>query len=444
MNILMMTNTYKPIVGGLEKSVEAFSRALRALGHRVIIVVPEYRGMKPEEDVIRIPAVQNFNGSDFSVQLPIPSVLVESLGDFRPDIVHSHHPFLIGDTALRVASKYNVPLVFTHHTLYEENVHYVPGSQEALKRFVIELSTGYANLADRVFAPSESVKQLIETRGVHTLVEVVPTGIYVEKFSRPAGGGAGKTFRKAHGIPADAFVVGHLGRLAPEKNLEFLARSVAGFLKEHPKAHFLVVGKGPSEETIQQILNEAGAGDRLHLPGVLKGKDLVNAYHAMDVFAFASQSETQGLVLTEAMAAGVPIVAVDAPGVREVVKDKINGRLLARQNEEDFAAALEWVHRRSPSELKTIEQACRETANDFSMDKSVQKALGVYTSLAMIQGFVRSVSEDNPWARTGRLIHAQWELIKNLTKAAGAMMTAVLGESHGPSKLNPEELQLKS
>lgn len=433
MNILMMTNTYKPLVGGLEKSVEAFSHELRARGHRIIIVVPEYEGMKPEEDVIRIPAVQNFNGSDFSVQLPIPSVLVEALGDFRPDIVHAHHPFLVGDTALRVASKYNVPLVFTHHTLYEENVHYVPGNQEALKRFVIELSTGYANLADRVFAPSESVKQMIESRGVHTPVEVVPTGIYVETFSRgagPAGGGAGRAFRKAHGIPADAFVVGHLGRLAPEKNLEFLARSVAGFLKKHPEAHFLVVGKGPSEETIPQILNEAGAGpadggagDRLHLPGVLKGKNLVHAYHAMDVFAFASQSETQGLVLTEAMAAGVPIVAVDAPGVREVVKDEVNGRLLARQNEKDFVQALEWIRRRSPSELKKIQQACRETANDFSMEKNVQKALGVYTSLAMVQGFVRSFSEDNPWARTGRLIHAQWDLIKNLTRATGAMMT---------------------
>src|SRR5262245_52913321 len=121
-NILMMTNTYKPLVGGLEKSVESFAHEFRALGHRVIIVVPEYQGMPTEDDLIRIPAVQHFNGSDFSVQLPIPGVLFEALGNFRPDIVHSHHPFFIGDTALRVASRYNAPLVFTHHTLYEENV----------------------------------------------------------------------------------------------------------------------------------------------------------------------------------------------------------------------------------------------------------------------------------------------------------------------------------
>src|SRR5436190_18296931 len=108
MNILMMTNTYKPILGGLEKSVEAFTKEFRQRGHRVIIVAPEFQDMPREEDVIRIPAIQNFNGSDFSIQLPIPGVLTEALGDFRPDIIHAHHPFFIGDTALRVASKYTV------------------------------------------------------------------------------------------------------------------------------------------------------------------------------------------------------------------------------------------------------------------------------------------------------------------------------------------------
>ena len=295
--------------------------------------------MEPEEDVIRIPAFENYNGSDFSVQLPIQGTLTKALGDFIPHIVHSQHPFLIGDTALRIASKYNVPLVFTHHSLYEENVHYMPGNIEALKRFMIELSTGYANLADHVFAPSESVSLMMKERGVTTAIDVVPTGIYTEQFSR----GAGKAFRKKLNIPADAYVVGHVGRLAPEKNLEFVTRAVAQFLKKEPKAHFLIGGTGPSEESIKEIMTQEGVTDRLHLAGMLKGKDLVNAYHAMDVFVFASQSETQGLVVTEAMAAGIPVVAVDAPGVREVVKDGVNGRLLVNESIEDFVAGLVWL-----------------------------------------------------------------------------------------------------
>lgn len=419
MNILIMTNTYKPLVGGLERSVSSFTKEFRAAGHRVLIVCPEYPDMKPEKDVIRVPAMENFNGSDFSVQLPIQGTLTEALGDFKPDIVHSQHPFLIGDTALRIASKFNVPLVFTHHSLYEENVHYMPGNEEALKRFIIELSTGYANLADHVFAPSESVMRMMQERGVTTPIDVVPTGIYTEQFAR----GAGKAFRKKCNIPADVFVVGHVGRLAPEKNLEFMTRAVARFLKQEPKAHFLIGGTGPSEEAIKEIMAKAGVADRLHLAGMLKGKDLVSAYHAMDVFVFASQSETQGLVVTEAMAAGIPVAAIDAPGVREVVKDNVNGRLLTHEDAEDLAAALMWFKERSVPQMEKLTKACKETARGFAMEDCAQKALNIYAALVVRQGFSRAHKEDGFWSNTIRSIQTQWGLARNLTHATGALMS---------------------
>ena len=419
MNILIMTNTYKPMVGGLEKSVISFAEEYRKAGHRVIIVAPELPDMQPEEDVIRIPAFQHYNGSDFSVQLPIQGTLTKALGDFCPHIVHSQHPFLIGDTALRIASKYNVPLVFTHHSLYEENVHYMPGNEEGLKRFMIELSTGYANLADHVFAPSESVRLMMIERGVTTGIDVVPTGIYTQQFTR----GAGKAFRKELNIPIDAFVLGHVGRLAPEKNLEFLTRAVAQFLKKEPNAHFLIGGTGPSEEPIKEIMAKEGLEHRLHLAGMLKGKELVNAYHAMDVFVFASQSETQGLVVTEAMASGVPVVAVDAPGVREVVKDAINGRLIAHESIEDFVAGLGWLKKQPVSGMKKIRKACKETAKHFTMKDCAQKALDIYVTLATNKGFCRRKHEEGFWSNVVHSIQAQWETAKNLTHATEAYMS---------------------
>ncbi|MFH0754224.1 MAG: glycosyltransferase [Candidatus Omnitrophota bacterium] len=419
MNILMMTNTYKPLVGGLEKSVSGFAAEFRRMGHRVVIIAPDYPDMVPEKDVIRIPAMQHFNGTDFSVQLPIQGTLTEALGDFVPNIVHSHHPFLIGDTALRIASKFNVPLVFTHHSLYEENVHYMPGNEEALKRFVIELSTGYANLADHVFAPSESVRALVKERGVLTPVDVVPTGIDTEKFTH----GAGKTFRRKNNIPADAYVVGHVGRLAPEKNLEFLTRVVAQFLKKNRKVHFLIGGRGSSEESIKEIMAKEGVLDRVHLVGMLQGKDLVSAYHAMNVFVFASVSETQGLVVTEAMAAGIPVVAVDAPGAREVVKDQVNGRLLAQEDSDDFLLALEWLKKQPASRIKKIKEACHETAREFTMKKCAQKAIGIYAALTAYQGFSRRKHEDNFWVDVVKSIQIQWGVAKNLTKATAAFVT---------------------
>ena len=423
MNILLMTNTYKPLVGGLEKSVISFAKEYREAGHRVIIVAPEFPDMKIEEDVIRIPAMKHFNGTNFSVQLPIHSTMTDAWGDFLPHIVHSQHPFLIGDTALRVASKYNVPLVFTHHSLYEENVHYMPGNEEALKRFMIELSTGYANLSDHVFAPSESVMLMMKERGVTTAIDVVPTGIYTEEFAR----GAGKVFRKKFKIPTNAFVVGHIGRLAPEKNLEFLARAVAKFLKKEPNAHLLIGGTGPSEESIKEIMAQEGLTDRLHLAGMLKGKDLVNAYHAMDVFVFASQSETQGLVVTEAMAAGIPVVAVDAPGVREVVKDFVNGRLLMEESVEDFVSALVWLKKQPILRIKKIKKACKETAQHFTMKDCAQRALKIYVSLTINNGFCRRNKDENFWPKAIHSIQTQWGLAKNLTQAAGAFMSEASG-----------------
>jgi len=139
MNILMLTNSFTPHVGGVARSVEQFASEFRNLGYRVVIVAPIFEGMpKDEDDVIRLPALQRFNGSDFSVPLPIPGRLRKILEDIRFDVVHSHHPFLLGDTALRIATTRNIPLIFTHHTLYDQYTHYIPGDSPRMKRFISE------------------------------------------------------------------------------------------------------------------------------------------------------------------------------------------------------------------------------------------------------------------------------------------------------------------
>ncbi|UCC56818.1 MAG: glycosyltransferase, partial [Gammaproteobacteria bacterium] len=340
MNIVMLTNTFTPHVGGVARSVEAFTDEYRRRGHRVLVVAPEFPDMPQNEiDVVRIPAIQNFNGSDFSVVLPVSGLLTEVLDGFDPDIIHAHHPYLLGVTALRVARYRNLPLVFTHHTLYEEYTHYVPGNAPTLRRFIIEAAIRYANLSDQVFAPSESIMALLRERGVEAPITVVPTGVQLKHFAQ----GNGERFRLAMGIPEEAFVVGHLGRLAPEKNLEFLAEAAAAFLKKTSDAHFLVIGTGPSENTIRDIFTRDGLDARLHIASILERRQLADALHAMDLFAFASKSETQGMVLTEAMAAGLPVVALDAHGVREVVRDRKNGLLLHEESIDTFVAAMQWV-----------------------------------------------------------------------------------------------------
>lgn len=414
MNIWMMTNTFTPFVGGVAKSVLAFARECRRAGHRVLVVAPVFEGMPDaEEDVVRIPAIQHFNGSDFSVALPIPGYLTPYFETCRPDIVHSHHPHLLGNTAVRVASRFNRPLVFTHHTMYEHYLHYVPTEAVRLREFVIALATGYCNLCDCVVAPSQSVAGMLREREVMAPIEVIPTGVDVNHFSK----GNGRRFRHAHGIPSRALVAGYVGRLAPEKNLGFLAEAMGSFAADTAKGHFLVVGSGPSADDIAGVFQRNRLGHRLHLAGSLEGQDLVDAYHAMDVFVFASHSETQGMVLTEAMAAGTPVVALDASGVREVVRDGYNGRLLASESRADFAAAVGEIVSASDSRRKALALAARATARQFSMERSARQLMGVYERLLGRQP--SGPRDEGMWHQAMEEIKAEWELLRNVAGAVG-------------------------
>jgi len=415
MNILMLTNSYTPHVGGVARSVEQFASAFRDLGYRVVIVAPVFEGMpKYEDDVIRFPALQRFNGSDFSVPLPIPGRLRTILENTRFDIVHSHHPFLLGDTALRIAAMQNIPLVFTHHTSYDQYSHYIPGDSPRMKRFITELVTGYCNLCERVIAPSESVAEVLRLRGVKTQITIIPTGVNLDIFKQAKG----EVTRRMLRIPDDAFVVGYVGRLAKEKNLDFLSYAVARFLELSPGAHFIVVGEGPARQEIEDIFMTSGLADRLHMTGVVQPPALPSIYDAMNVFAFASHSETQGMVLTEAMAAGVPVVALDASGVREVVRDQRNGRLLGREDLEEFVAALAWVANLGYEERKRVHEEARKTARGFSMDLSARITLALYYSL-LGQRVSDKAAQSDHLSFLRRRIAREWEILRNLVHAAG-------------------------
>jgi len=419
MKILMMTNTYTPIVGGVEKSIESLTSQIRKKGHTVLIVAPTFEGMpEDEEGVVRVPAIRKFNGSDFSVQLPISIELSKTLNDFQPDIVHSHHPFLMGDTALRVANKFQIPLVFTHHTKYEDYTHYVPLDSPLMKRFVIELSTGYANLAHHVIAPSQSIYQLLVKRGVQTPIDVIPTGIDLALFS----GGQGRWFRSRWKIPEHDFVIGHVGRLAPEKNVDFLARAVTRMMKKNNRVRFLLVGKGASLEDICGIFRAEGLEERLHVTGTLAGEELTGAYHAMDVFAFASTTETQGMVLAEAVATGTPVVAINSDGVREVVRDRVNGRMIEHENLEDFSAALEWVTQCTPDQIKALKKECLVSSREFDLEKMTDRILSLYDDL-ISKDLVYTDTDDTVWSNAAARLRTEWNLIKNITQSAGTALT---------------------
>ena len=419
MKIALFTNTYLPHVGGVARSVKTLEDACRARGHQVRVVAPEFEHAQPSPEVLRIPAIQHFNGSDFSVRLPALNVVRDFMEDFRPDIIHSHHPFLLGDSALRESWKMRVPLVFTHHTLYERYTHYVPLDSPALKRFAIQLATEYCNLCDQVIAPSESIARLLQGRGVRAPIVAIPTGIDTAFFAA----GNGTRFRDQAGIPRGAKVIGHTGRLAREKNLRFLADAVAPCLAADPGTVLLVVGDGDARAEMHDRLLLHAAPGQLHFAGNQSGPALADAYAAMDCFVFASQTETQGLVLAEAMAAGKPVVALDGPGVREIVRDGENGLLLgAGASARDFALALARLLR-DPALFATCAAGAPVSAAAFATDRCIDRVLDCYAALIDRHPRGSPGADPGAWDRLLAGIDVEWSLLVEKMSAAAAAVS---------------------
>ncbi|MFO7822101.1 MAG: glycosyltransferase [Lentisphaeria bacterium] len=411
MQICMMTNTYLPHVGGVARSVQTFTREYQKRGHGTLVVAPAFAdARKSTADVVRLPAIQDFNGSDFSVRLPIPGFLYDAIEEFQPDLVHSHHPFLLGDTAVRIARQWQRPLIFTHHTLYERYTHYVPFDSQAMRDLAVKLATTYANLCSLVIAPSESIAKLLQKRGVKVPVEVVPTGVDVDFFRQ----GDRNRGRQTCNIKEDTFVIGHVGRLAEEKNLEYLSQAVAKVLAQNRKVLFLVVGDGEAKSKMTAVFKQHGVEQQLFMPGKLTGSALADAYRAMDLFAFASTSETQGMVVAEAMAASLPVIALDAPGVKEVVQDYENGRLLnSNIGTEEFAEALLEISRPASTEQRrNMAEKAHLTARDFDTQVCVDKMLQSYEQV--LTGSDKHPPRHEPqegWKRIVNGIAAEWELL---------------------------------
>ncbi|RYD83930.1 MAG: glycosyltransferase family 4 protein [Verrucomicrobiaceae bacterium] len=411
----MFTNTYLPHVGGVARSVQTLEEACRAQGHEVRVIAPEFEGAEPSPHVLRVPAIQNFNGSDFCVRLPMPNLVRDFMEEFKPDIIHSHHPFLLGDSALREGWKMKVPVVFTHHTLYERYTHYVPLDSDALKRMAIQLATDYCNLCDTVIAPSESIAALLFDRGVTTPIQTIPTGIDTEAFAR----GVGSSFRKRAKIRKESIVIGHVGRLAAEKNLGFLVDALIPCLHERPDVLFLLVGDGDARDGILSRFAKEGLEDQIHAPGKLTGSDLSDAYGAMDCFIFASQTETQGIVLAEAMATGNPVVALDGPGVREIVRDGENGCLLpADARPAQFAEALLSLITRA-SKRRSMAAAARLSAKEYDTARCIHQMIDCYTKLVASQRRPNE-SDSTPWDRLVAGIEIEWELLAAKVSAVTA------------------------
>ncbi len=318
MRVLMVSDVYFPRVNGVSTSIETFRRTLAELGVEVRLVVPRYGDEADEPGIVRVAG------------RPVPGDREDRLVGWRAmqravlaaaedcDLIHIQTPFVAHYAGLKAARALGRPVLATYHTLFEEYLqHYAPFLPAGwLKGQARALSRRQCNALDAVVVPSTAMQQRLQSYGVNVPLHVLPTGIPLAQFGR----GDGLAFRLKHGIAPDRPVALFVGRVAHEKNIAFLLDALVHARRLQPELLLLIAGEGPAMASLQARVKAMGLSDAVAFIGYLDRRQaLPDCYAAADVFVFASRTETQGLVLLEAMAAGLPVIALAEMGTVDIL-----------------------------------------------------------------------------------------------------------------------------
>ncbi|MDN7137229.1 glycosyltransferase [Pseudidiomarina sp. 1ASP75-14] len=335
LQVAMFTNNYLPFIGGVPISIDRLRRGLMASKDKVLIVAPRYREKaEDEEDVVRTPSLFSFGAkSEFRFANIFSAAVRKKVKQFKPDLIHSHHPFWIGSLGVYMARRLKIPVVYTYHTRLEHYSHNViiPGS--LFNNIIVHaLVRRFANKCDSVIVPTHSTEEYLRMIGVKGDIYVQPTGIEFERFHSVDEQAVAKL--KAELQVTDETVFVSVARLSNEKNIDFMIEALAALKQRSEKAfRFLLIGDGPQRQRLQEKVDSLGLRQQVTLVGSVPPEAMPSWYQLGDVFLFASQSETQGMVILEAMAAGLPVVAVRASGIDDVIKEGANGfKTPARQS----------------------------------------------------------------------------------------------------------------
>lgn len=371
MKIGVFTDVYFPDFGGVQVVISLMERILREHGHEVMVFAPAYPGYRDERpEVCRLPSVRV--GPRRNWRLSYPSLGRVASAAQELDIVHSHTCFTMGLLAAQVARLRNVPHVHTYHTLVRE---YRRALASGLpKPLEDRWMRSFLQRCDLVITPSRDAQWEVESYGVCVPTVVMPCGVDEREFAGPPTYDL-RSELKLHRTRLLLFV----GRLGKEKNVGFLLRVLAILAARRDDVHLVIVGDGPSRAELEQQARGLGLAGRVSFCGYVPRERVIHLYRQVDLFVFASMTESQGLVVLEAMMAGTPPVAVEAPGVRDLVRSGTDG-VLVPHDEEAFAAACEDLLN-NPQRRQALAAAARERARSLSAQSYVQGLVATYEEL---------------------------------------------------------------
>lgn len=377
MRILMISDVYFPRVNGVSTSIQTFRRAFQDNGHDVTLIAPDYgQETDAERDLIRIPSrYVVVDPEDRMMKMGQVLAIAESLCRRRYDIVHIQTPFVAHYAGVELSRRLNIPRVETYHTFFEEYLYnYLPYLPKALLKLAARrFSCAQCNNVDGLAVPSTAMLEVLRNYGVCRRAKVLPTGI--ETWSFAAGDGV--AFKRKYGIGLGRPTLVHVGRIAFEKNIDFLLRMIRTLRKSVPDVLLIVAGEGPALNHLRKLAERLDITRNVLFVGYLsRDKELLDCYTAGDVFVFSSRTETQGLVVLEAMALGVPVVSIAEMGTRDILRAN-KGALVADHDVQDFAAKTRRLLLDSGLRVR-LQTEGRTHAKDWSAEALAARMLDFY------------------------------------------------------------------
>ncbi len=385
MRILMISDVYFPRVNGVSTSINTFVTEFRKAGHAVTLIAPDYdaqtkTSVELDNDIIRIPSRKVlFDPEDRLMNREHIRKLLPGLAHQQFDIIHIQTPFVAHYLGTWLARKLGIPCIETYHTFFEEYLfHYLPLAPRFLMRALARhFTVRQCNEVDRVIVPSTAMRDVLLGYGVKTPQSVLPTGIPLHNF----GNGDRQRFRRKYTIDENRPVIATVGRVAFEKNLDFLLDVLACIQTRVPDILLIIAGEGPMVPHLKKRVKKMALEANVLFVGYLdRATELHDCYRSTDVFVFASRTETQGLVLLEAMAEGVPVVSTAVMGTKDVLQDG-QGCLIAREHCGEFAGkVVELLD--DPAHRATLAVAARHYVQQWTAELFAEKLATLYQKLA--------------------------------------------------------------
>lgn len=376
----MFINYYLPSRGGMETSVINLCSGLEKAGHRTFIFAPEYPNyIDKDKNIFRYKSAHfSYKGYFYVIPVPFFSNAGRIAESLELDLIHSHQPYSLGNEALKYSRKLGIPLVFTYHIRYEDYAHYIPFIPQSIsKKYIKKITINYSNKCNAVIAPSTVVEKLLLGYGIKTPIKVIPSGINIQDFRRDAG--KREETRKKYGIRQDSLILITASRIAEEKNIGFLIESFGIVKKSCPNTKFIIVGEGAVKRDLEKMAEDLGISRDVIFTGLATREEIINLYQASDIFVFASLTETQGLVAVEAMSSGLPVIAVKAGGVEDMIENGFNG-VMAKNSIGEFSEKVIEVINKKDLRGK-LSNGAKINSNKFTIELWTEKILKLYRSL---------------------------------------------------------------